>query len=53
MQLLVMLIGPLKEKFHQLKIKVAADHVGLSVLLEFYNHGLYSKVKLSIFHNNN
>jgi len=46
MKLLVTLIGLLKEKFLQLRIKEIVDHAGLLVLSEFYNHGLYSMEKL-------
>jgi hypothetical protein len=47
------LIGLLKEKFLQLKIKVNADHVGLSVLPVFFNHGHWLEVQVSAYLNNN
>jgi hypothetical protein len=48
-----MLIGYLKEKYQELKIKEIADHVGLSVPLVSSNHGLCLPEEVSVFLNNN
>ena len=48
-----MLIGPLKEKFQELRTKDNVDHAGPSQPLELLNHGLFSTDKVPISLSNN
>lgn len=47
------LIGPLKEKFLELKTKEAVDHAGHSLPPELFNHGLFSDLPHGTSQNNN
>jgi hypothetical protein len=47
------LIGPHKEKFQELKTKEVVDHAGHSLLLELFNHGLFSNLPHGTSQNNN
>jgi len=53
MKLLVLLIGPLKEKSPLSRTKVAADHAGLSLLQVSLNLSSSSRDKASAFQSNN